>query len=64
MIKIEMGSTRSHSVENSFYKKLWTCHETDRLLKDDDDEVSPKAKGKGKVHHCTGTEALYRPYGP
>ena len=21
-------------------------------------------KGKGKVHHCTGTEALYRPYGP
>jgi len=21
-------------------------------------------KGKGKVHPCTGTEALYRPYGP
>jgi hypothetical protein len=21
-------------------------------------------KGKGKVHLCTGTEALYRPYGP
>jgi len=20
-------------------------------------------KGKGKVHPCTGTEALYRPYG-
>ena len=20
--------------------------------------------GKGKVHPCTGTEALYRPYGP
>ena len=20
--------------------------------------------GKGKVHRCTGTEALYRPYGP
>ena len=20
--------------------------------------------GKGKVHTCTGTEALYRPYGP
>ena len=19
---------------------------------------------RGKVHHCTGTEALYRPYGP
>ena len=23
-----------------------------------------KGKGKGKVHRCTGTEALYRPYGP
>jgi hypothetical protein len=23
-----------------------------------------KGKGKGKVHPCTGTEALYRPYGP
>ena len=22
------------------------------------------SKGKGKVHACTGTEALYRPYGP
>ena len=21
-------------------------------------------KGKGKVHPCTGPEALYRPYGP
>ena len=21
-------------------------------------------KGKGKVHPCTGSEALYRPYGP
>jgi len=23
------GSTRSHSVENSFWKKLWTCSKTD-----------------------------------
>ena len=23
-----------------------------------------KVKKKGKVHPCTGTEALYRPYGP
>jgi hypothetical protein len=22
------------------------------------------SKGKGKGHPCTGTEALYRPYGP
>jgi hypothetical protein len=26
---------------------------------------SPRfGKGKDKVHPCTGTEALYRPYGP
>ena len=23
-----------------------------------------EGKGKSKVHPCTGTEALYRPYGP
>jgi len=23
-----------------------------------------RVKVKGKVHPCTGTEALYRPYGP
>ena len=23
-----------------------------------------KGKSKGKMHPCTGTEALYRPYGP
>jgi hypothetical protein len=22
------------------------------------------SRGKGKVHPCTGTEAMYRPYGP
>ena len=29
-------------------------------------ETCPNAivKGKGKGHPCTGTEALYRPYGP
>jgi len=23
-----------------------------------------QGKGKGKVHPCTGTKALYRPYSP
>ena len=27
-------------------------------------EFRGKGKGKGKRHPCTGTEALYRPYGP
>jgi len=26
--------------------------------------ISYNVKGKGKMHPCTGTEALYRPYGP
>jgi len=25
-------------------------------------ELKAKKEGKGKVHPCTGTEALYRPY--
>jgi len=28
------------------------------------DLIHVLVKGKGKVHPCTGTEALYRPYGP
>jgi len=27
MLEIERGSTRSHSVENWLWKRLWTCHE-------------------------------------
>ena len=28
------------------------------------DFSSVRISGKGKVHPCIGTEALYRPYGP
>jgi len=27
-------------------------------------QITSNGNGKGKVHPCTGTEALYRPYGP
>jgi len=27
-------------------------------------EIHTKYKGKAKVHPCTGTEAMYRPYDP
>jgi hypothetical protein len=27
-------------------------------------KITLLCKGKGKGHPCTGTEALYRPYGP
>ena len=41
-------------VKNS-YTKIYE-NPTSRFLAD-------KGKGKGKMHPCTGTEALYRPYG-
>jgi hypothetical protein len=29
ILEIERGSTRSHSMENSLWKRLWTCRKTD-----------------------------------
>jgi hypothetical protein len=29
ILEIERGSTRLHPMENSFWKRLWTCHKTD-----------------------------------
>jgi len=29
VLEIESGSTTSHSVKNSLWKRLWTCHKTD-----------------------------------
>jgi len=40
-----------------FYLQL--CSETFLILR----KIQGDIKGKGKVHPCTGTEALYRPYG-
>jgi hypothetical protein len=31
MLHLEISS-RSHSLENSVWKRLWTCHETDKYL--------------------------------
>jgi hypothetical protein len=28
MLETERGSTRLHAVENSLWKRLWTCHNT------------------------------------
>jgi hypothetical protein len=32
ILEIEIGSTRSHSVENLLWKQLWTCHKTDNRM--------------------------------
>jgi len=31
-MEIERGSTRSHFVKNSLWKKLWTCHKIEYRL--------------------------------
>ena len=55
---LEINSSRFHS--STTY-----CQ---RLLFGDKNNFKPVflkyIKGKGKVYPCTGTEALYRPYGP
>ena len=32
IVGIERGSTRSHSVENSLWKMLWSCSNTDKRM--------------------------------
>jgi hypothetical protein len=34
ILKVEGGSSGSHSSENSVWKRLWTCRETDLILID------------------------------
>jgi hypothetical protein len=35
MLEIEIGSTRSLSVENSLWKRLWTCLKADCGMNDE-----------------------------
>jgi len=51
---IERGSTTSHSVENSLWKNLWTCGQTDYLMVIDLINV--------RVFSClsNGTDILHR----
>ena len=32
LLEIERESTRSHSVENSLWKRLWTCLKADNVI--------------------------------
>ena len=32
ILEIERGSTRLHTVENSLWKRLWTCHNTEYVI--------------------------------
>jgi len=40
ILETERGSTRSHSVENSLWKKLWTCRKTEyRMMNDNSNNI-------------------------
>jgi len=32
MFEFEVGSTRSHFLENSLWKRLWTCRKTNYVM--------------------------------
>jgi len=34
LLEIERGITRSPSLENSFWKRLWTCRKTHNVMKE------------------------------
>jgi hypothetical protein len=34
ILEIERGSTRSHGVRNSLWKRLWTCRKEDKIKND------------------------------
>ena len=44
---------------SAIYDQIWKPNKSNMGLK-----TPSLGKGKGKVHLCTGTETLYRPYGP
>jgi len=40
--KEKRGSTRSHSVENSLWKRLWSCRKTDNRMNDHHENLKSK----------------------
>jgi len=44
-MEIERGSTRSHSMWNALWKRLWTCHKTDYRM-NETKEVRTKENSK------------------
>jgi hypothetical protein len=54
--KLKMGTPVTPEMYLAPYSGIRVVLNILRSIKD--------GKSKGKVHPCTGTEALYRPYGP
>jgi len=56
---MKRGPRISTSIIPNHPKQVPSIFHSDKLI-----YLSNGKKGKDKVHPCTGTEALYRPYGP
>jgi len=66
---IHMAANIHKSKHNFYLLKVTKTHTAQLYLTDLEKGMlaaftNGVKKGKGKVHPCTGTEALYRPYGP
>ena len=44
-MEFERGSTRSNTVENLLWKRLWTCRKTDYVV----NELQPKSLTQNKI---------------
>ena len=66
MLTLSEGCTYSPAVTEISYKVKVKCTVVQvlRLCTGRTAHRGSRGIGKGKVHRCTGTEALYRPYGP
>jgi hypothetical protein len=53
MLKIEKGSTKSHSVENSPWKRLWTFRKTDYRMHDHASVFGVEWPGVKLITHLT-----------
>ena len=58
------------AIDQTAYMDAWKIYHKTACTSLPEDEhldvrnMSKTLEGKGKVYPCTGTEALYRPYGP
>jgi len=65
----KLSTTTTYVLYNTNLKKVkvkvkCTVVQALRLCTDCTVHRGSRGIGKGKVHRCTGTEALYMPYGP
>ena len=55
------GSARSHYLENSLWKKLWSCRKTRRDDDDDDDDDDVRVPGKLRYKAILKDSNAFRP---